>query len=108
MNRIAIAILASLLSFTTLAETVTIPIGQQGAENQAIKRPKQGQSMVKIESLFGQPLEKTSPVGTPPISKWIYNDFSVYFENNIVIHTVIHQTQPSTSGMSERTTNESN
>jgi len=29
-------------------------------------------------------------VGDPPISRWEYNGFSVYFEHDLALHSVIH------------------
>jgi len=71
-----------------LAEQTILSVGQQG--NHSISTPKTGQDSETVLSLFGEPNQKTQPVGEPPISKWIYHDFTVYFENDLVIHSVIH------------------
>jgi hypothetical protein len=44
--------------------------------------------MDKVESVWGQPQSKQSAVGDPPISRWEYSDFIVYFEYQRVIHAV--------------------
>ena len=56
-------------------------------------RPRAGMSMTAVESTYGAPLERHSPVGgsaveQPPITRWDYAAFSVYFEHDRVIHAV--------------------
>jgi hypothetical protein len=50
--------------------------------------PGRGASMSQVEKHFGQPREKVEPVGQPPITRWIYSDYTVYFEHEYVIHSV--------------------
>lgn len=45
--------------------------------------------MANVEHIFGTPQEKDDPVGKPPITRWIYPDYVVYFEYNLVLHTVM-------------------
>lgn len=52
--------------------------------------PSRGLSKSQVESRFGQPTAKNGPVGTPSIYRWDYNNYSVFFESNIVIHSVAH------------------
>lgn len=57
--------------------------------------PVRGMDMANVAHIFGAPLEKIAPVpspGTklhPPITRWVYPDYVVYFEYNNVIHTVL-------------------
>jgi hypothetical protein len=51
-------------------------------------RPKAGMSMSAVESTYGAPSERRSAVGQPPITRWDYPGFSVYFEHEIVLHAV--------------------
>jgi hypothetical protein len=57
-------------------------------EQSASARPKAGASMTNVESAFGTPAEKHGAVGQPPITRWDYPGFSVYFEHETVIHSV--------------------
>ena len=41
---------------------------------------------------FGLPQSKSAPVGEPPISIWRYPDYTVYFESETVIHSVLTHT----------------
>ncbi len=52
--------------------------------------PQRGMSMESVEQSYGTPREKVNPIGEPPISRWVYNDFTVYFEHHLVLHSVIH------------------
>lgn len=53
--------------------------------------PQRGASKATVEQQFGTPLKKHSPVGTPPITRWDYQGYSVYFEGNTTLHSVSHQ-----------------
>lgn len=52
-------------------------------------RPSAGMTADSVESTFGAPEAKVAPVGDPPIARWEYKDFVVFFEYDRVIHTVI-------------------
>ncbi len=54
-----------------------------------IQKPTRGLTMSQVISQFGEPLVKKNPVGNPPITQWVYKDFTVYFENKWVIQAVI-------------------
>lgn len=77
-----------LLSIGSYSETVTIPLGQQG-KAWDIESPKTGMRKDQVEARFGAPLERSGPVGTPPIYTWNYEQFTVYFEGDYVIHSVV-------------------
>jgi hypothetical protein len=55
---------------------------------QATVLPERGASMAQVEQRFGVPTQRISPVGQPPIARWVYPSFVVYFEGNLVIHAV--------------------
>lgn len=75
-------------SGAAFADTVAIPLGQQGAAWN-IETPRHGLRKDQVEARYGAPQEKSGPVGTPPIYTWDYNQFSVYFEGDYVIHSVV-------------------
>lgn len=58
------------------------------APQTSAERPARGMSMEKVEATFGAPARRVSAVGEPPISRWEYPGFVVYFERNLVIHAV--------------------
>ncbi len=53
--------------------------------------PVRGMSMQEVIQQQGEPETRKGAVGSPPISRWIYKDFSVYFEDGTVIHSVKNQ-----------------
>ena len=54
-----------------------------------VARPARGMTMKTVEEKFGAPTERHDAVGTPPITRWDYPDFSVFFESDRVIHAVV-------------------
>ncbi|MFA7522164.1 MAG: hypothetical protein WCY71_04505 [Halothiobacillaceae bacterium] len=83
---IAIAIAAT---FATTAQAQP----DQAAVHQAVH----GLTQAQIIARFGEPEKRHAPVPahgkppTPPISRWDYSDFSIYFENHIALHRVEHR-----------------
>ena len=51
-------------------------------------KPTRGMSQARVEANFGTPQSRVSPVGDPPISRWEYSSFVVFFEYDKVIHSV--------------------
>lgn len=51
-------------------------------------RPARGMTMARVESAFGTPSDRQAAVGQPPITRWDYPAFVVYFEYDHVIHAV--------------------
>jgi hypothetical protein len=41
--------------------------------------------------MFGKPNEMLAPVGDPPITRWVYDRYTVYFEYSYVIHSVLNK-----------------
>ncbi len=58
----------------------------------AAQLPSAGMSMGAVERSFGKPQQKLPAVGHPPISRWVYDSYTVYFERNNVIHSVLTET----------------
>jgi hypothetical protein len=50
--------------------------------------PARGLTMTQVERQFGVPADRLSAIGQPPITRWVYPSFVVYFEHNVVIHAV--------------------
>ena len=51
--------------------------------------PRRGATMAEVRARHGAPLSRRGPVGRPPITRWNYGGYHVYFEDNRVIHTVV-------------------
>lgn len=88
-----ILLTSTLLAAVSLqADTLTIPVGQQ-ASGQQSSLPQRGTSTSAVSQQYGEPLTRHAAVGEPPISRWDYAGFSVYFEHDKVVHSV-HQHTP--------------
>jgi hypothetical protein len=77
------------LSGAALADELKVPAPGSGAD-----KPSSGMSMESVEAKYGAPARRVPAVGgastaQPPITRWEYPGFVVYFENNHVIHTVV-------------------
>ncbi len=75
------------------AVSVALGAGLANAQNPAsgqtaAEHPARGMTMTRVESSFGAPSNRLAPVGQPPITRWEYPGFIVYFEHSHVIHTV--------------------
>jgi hypothetical protein len=57
----------------------------------AIQTPHKGINMASVRQQYGDPISEGSSVGDPPITRWEYKGFSVYFEHDLVLHSVIHR-----------------
>ena len=55
-----------------------------------IQTPRNGVSMDSVRQQYGDPISEGAAVGDPPITRWEYEGFSVYFEYDLVLHSVIH------------------
>jgi len=52
-------------------------------------RPTRGMTAASVEQRFGIPEARRAAVGDPPISRWDYKEFVVFFEYDRVIHAVV-------------------
>ncbi|MGB5131306.1 MAG: hypothetical protein WBO00_01730 [Steroidobacteraceae bacterium] len=79
-------LLALLATGPAWAETLSVPTDTPAA---AVARPKRGSTMSDVQSRYGEPATRHAAVGQPPITRWDYAQFAVFFENDRVLHAVI-------------------
>ncbi|WP_275097547.1 hypothetical protein [Sedimenticola hydrogenitrophicus] len=88
-------LVAALSSVTPLAsaDVLLLDAIEQAPANssEGLVRPRAGQTMDAVRARFGEPEKELPWVGEPPITRWVYADFTVYFENEYVINTVVHR-----------------
>ncbi|MEM7208246.1 MAG: hypothetical protein AAF434_10500 [Pseudomonadota bacterium] len=77
---------AALFIVASAASAETISIADK-LNNGAVV-PQRGMSMATVENRFGSPNTRNLAVGEPPITRWHYDNFRVYFEHEYVIHAV--------------------
>lgn len=93
--------LAGLASLSTAqAETLLV---QRVLQEHGANVPARGMSMTQVESEFGAPLDKLPPAGgdtprRPVINRWVYDRYTVYFERDHVIDSVINRASPTEVG----------
>jgi len=81
--------LVAALTVTSLAQADTLLIdGLEMSEQTQPSRPGRGMKMERVESAFGAPTSRVAAIGEPPIARWEYPGFTVYFEHDTVLHTV--------------------
>mgnify|MGYP006367149833 CR=1 FL=1 len=102
--------IVALLAATLAAGLLVPPFG--GAATFLFKRgqqlggrpvPSRGMSMDEVRARFGEPVSVAGPVGGdrpqhPPITRWNYAEFSVYFERSLVIDSVINRVSETEKG----------
>lgn len=86
----AVALLLVGLSVSLHAEEIVLPGPKADTSEYTVELPGRGMTMELVQKRFGEALSKEPAVGTPPISKWSYQNFSVYFESEYVIHAVVN------------------
>ncbi|MDQ3205084.1 MAG: DUF2845 domain-containing protein [Pseudomonadota bacterium] len=96
------ALLIVLLAFAGGASSETLLIERVQSEA-ATALPARGASMAQVEARFGAPMERLDPRGGqkrqwPTINRWVYPDFTVYFENNRVIDAVANRATAAETG----------
>ncbi len=79
-----IAFIATMLATPAVAEDLLVD-RVRASEGIEITR---GKTMEQVKQRHGQPQQVRGPVGEPPITRWVYPQFTVYFEQDRVIHAV--------------------
>jgi hypothetical protein len=88
MAKLRIATLIALfLAAFGMAQADTLKMDTMAAGS-SDTRPTRGMTQARVESKFGSPVTVKAPVGEPPITRWEYQDFVVFFEYDRVIHSV--------------------
>jgi len=104
MKRIATSLIAAtlalasaplLLPTTAHAESLRVKVKQE----QNYNMPKRGMTMDQVKREYGAPLKVLATRGgsskyQPPIHRWEYSKYIVYFEYSHVIHSVLRTPGP--------------
>ncbi len=63
----------------------------------SVQTPRKGMNMDGVRNSYGNPVKEYPAVATtgnprhPPITRWDYQGFSVFFENDLVLHSVVRR-----------------
>ena len=97
MTRMVLALLSSWLLGVYLG---LFPAGTLSADVLLIEEvrqadrmelPTNGLKQAEVRARFGEPAATHPAVGDPPITRWDYDGWSVYFEYDLVLFTVLHK-----------------
>lgn len=89
---LAVALLAA-TSATATADTLLLDAISAAPPNstEGVPRPGRGAAMADVAARFGEPESRKDAVGEPPITRWVYPGYTVYFERDRVIDVVVHR-----------------
>jgi hypothetical protein len=87
-----LAAILTILGLTALTPAVgaDVLLIKEVRQVERMDLPQNGLSKADVEARFGTPEIKHEPVGDPPITRWQYGDYSVYFEFETVLFSVLH------------------
>ena len=60
-------------------------------QSERMQLPVNGMKQSEVKNRFGEPANSDPSVGDPPITRWDYDGWSVYFEYDLVLFTVLHK-----------------
>lgn len=83
-----IAMAACFLPGNATADVLLI---EEVRQAERMELPDNGMSQAEVRARFGEPEQVHSAVGEPPITRWDYDRWSVYFEHELVLFTVLHK-----------------
>ena len=91
---LALVLIAAATATTTANADVllleTIEAAPPNSES-GVMRPHRGASMSQVRAQFGEPDSIMDAVGDPPITRWVYPAYTVYFEYEQVLDAVVHR-----------------
>ena len=101
-HRITALLSAALLALPLSASAETLLI-ERVQDESAVALPTRGLSMAEVEARHGAPADRMDPRGGqksqwPTIHRWVYPQFTVYFEQNRVIDAVLNKADPTEVG----------
>ena len=98
MDSIRCAVLATTLALlVSLPATADVLLMDSIESAPAVQTPRTGLSMDNVRVSYGEPVTEHPAVSTsgnphhPPITRWDYNGFSVFFEHDKVVHSVVRR-----------------
>lgn len=91
----AFAAAALCCAFVAPAAHADVLLMKQVHKEKHMSMPTRGMTMAQVTRHFGAPLRKLPTRGGdtprhPPIHRWVYADYTVYFERSHVIHSVVN------------------
>ncbi len=85
---LSLALIACSFAGFAAAETLQMGSSENASRFEHAGKPSRGMTQARVEADYGQPAARDDAVGEPPITRWEYADFVVFFEYDRVIHAV--------------------
>lgn len=102
MRKISCLALSALLCVAApaFADTLLVERAQQKSH---VVLPERGLSAAQVQARYGAPSQRLDPRGGqkrqwPTINRWVYPQFTVYFERDRVIDAVLNQANATETG----------
>lgn len=93
MTRLVLALV--LIVFACFAQPLAVfadvLLIEEVRQSDQMDLPANGMTTVDVRARFGDPVTVHQTVGDPPITRWEYDRWSVYFEYDLVLFTVLHK-----------------
>jgi hypothetical protein len=88
LSAVVVLALAMGLPLATSAQDLDMRGSSGSSAFEQAGKPTRGMTQDSVVSNFGNPQSMSDAVGEPPISRWEYAGFVVFFEYDRVIHAV--------------------
>lgn len=72
---------------TTRGTVLSVPAEEAAPTPQSL--PQRSMTKAQVRRQFGSPKHIHAAIGEPPITRWDYPEFRVYFEYDLVLHAVV-------------------
>ena len=92
MTRMVLALVFAVLAGIAPISADVLLI-EEVRQAEKMELPSNGMDKTDVQARFGDPADKRAPVGDPPITRWDYDRWNVYFEHDLVLFTVLHKGQ---------------
>lgn len=91
-----VAIAASLIALASLPSRADTLLADRARQQIAAPHPSRGMTMAQVQKQFGDPQSKMDPRGGqkrdwPTINRWVYPQFTVYFQRDRVLDVVANK-----------------
>ncbi|MFC1689663.1 hypothetical protein ACFL07_08430 [Pseudomonadota bacterium] len=93
MTRMVLALIFTSLFglLTTATLSADVLLIEEVRQSGRMEVPENGMKTADVRGRFGEPAKVHAAVGDPPITEWEYDHWSVYFEYDLVLFTVLHK-----------------
>lgn len=94
MTRIVLALVVLIFAGMVASNlTADVLLIEEVRQADRMELPENGTSTADVRARYGDPAKIHATVGNPPITRWDYDRWSVYFEYDLVLFTVLHKGQ---------------